>query len=77
MFKKKIATFILFCAACNPAFGQVESDKAREGYIGPVRSVRTEVIKISYEDGRAQKGKRQVDSTEEFDRLGRTTRRGT
>jgi hypothetical protein len=72
MFKKKITMFLLFCAACSPAFGQVESDKGREGFFGPVRSVRTEVVKISYEDGRAHKRKRQVDSIEEFDRLGRT-----
>jgi hypothetical protein len=72
MLKKKIATFLLLCAVCGPAFGQAESDKVREGYFGPVKRVRTEVVKISYEDGKAQKGERQADSIEEFDRIGRT-----
>jgi TonB family protein len=38
----------------------VESDRSRDGLIGPVRRVRTEVAKLLSADGRQQEGKHQV-----------------
>lgn len=38
----------------------VETDRSRDGLIGPVRRVRTEVAKLLSEDGRPQEGKHQV-----------------
>lgn len=38
----------------------VESDRSRDGLIGPVRRVRTEVAKLLTADGRQQEGKHQV-----------------
>jgi len=43
--------------AAGPA---VESDRSRDGLIGPVRRVRTEVAKLSTADGRQAEGKHQV-----------------
>ncbi|HLN96977.1 MAG TPA: TonB family protein [Pyrinomonadaceae bacterium] len=37
-----------------------ESDRLRDGLIGPVRRVRTEVVKLSNENGKALEGKRAV-----------------
>src|SRR5215213_9687882 len=38
----------------------VESDRSRDGLIGPVRRVRTEIAKLLSADGRQQEGKHQV-----------------
>jgi TonB family protein len=38
----------------------VESDRSRDGLIGPVRRVRTEIAKLLAADGRQQEGKHQV-----------------
>ena len=43
--------------AAGPA---VESDRSRDGLIGPVRRVRTEVAKLSTADGRQAEGKHQL-----------------
>jgi len=43
--------------AAGPA---VESDRSRDGLIGPVRRVRTEVAKLSTADGRQAESKHQV-----------------
>jgi len=43
--------------AAGPA---VESDRSRDGLIGPVRRVRTEVAKLTTADGRPAEGKHQV-----------------
>src|SRR5262245_12705553 len=43
--------------AAGPA---VESDRSRDGLIGPVRRVRTEVAKLSTADGRSAEGKHAV-----------------
>src|SRR5689334_3957438 len=47
-------------AGSAPAAPVVESDRSRDGLIGPVRRVRTEVAKLSSADGRQQEGKHQV-----------------
>jgi hypothetical protein len=69
---KRLATFLLCCAAANPVFGQGKPNRAQEGFLGSVRSVRTEVVEISYESGRAVAKKRRINSIEQFDRPGRT-----
>jgi hypothetical protein len=38
----------------------VESDRTRDGLVGPVRRIRTEVVKLSTESGKVQEGKRAV-----------------
>jgi len=48
-------------AGNTPAAGPaVESDRSRDGLIGPVRRVRTEVAKLSTADGRQAEGKHAV-----------------
>jgi TonB family protein len=48
-------------AGVAPAAGPaVESDRSRDGLIGPVRRVRTEVAKLSSADGRQAEGKHAV-----------------
>ena len=43
-----------------PASAVVESDRIRDGFVGPVRRVRTEVVKLSNESGKLQEGKHAV-----------------
>src|SRR6266498_900576 len=43
-----------------PARAVVESDRIRDGLVGPVRRVRTEVVKLSNESGKLQEGKHAV-----------------
>src|SRR5258705_10676767 len=40
--------------------GVVETDRVRDGLVGPVRRVRTEVVKLSNETGKVAEGKRAV-----------------
>lgn len=47
-------------AGSAPANAPVESDRSRDGLIGPVRRVRTEIAKLLTADGRQQEGKHQV-----------------
>ncbi len=42
----------------QPAAAAVESDRIRDGLVGPVRRVRTEVVKLATLDGRLVEGKR-------------------
>jgi TonB family protein len=44
----------------TPASAVVESDRIRDGLVGPVRRVRTEVAKLSSESGKLQEGKHAV-----------------
>jgi TonB family protein len=44
----------------QPAAAAVESDRTRDGLIGPVRRVRTEVVKLASQDGRLVEGKRSL-----------------
>ncbi len=43
-----------------PATTAVESDRMRDGLVGPVRRVRTEIAKLSSESGKPTEGKRAV-----------------
>lgn len=43
-----------------PASPMEESDRVRDGLVGPVRRVRTEVVKLSSESGKLQEGKHAV-----------------
>src|SRR5690348_4463785 len=47
-------------AGSAPAAPAVETDRSRDGLIGPGRRVRTEVAKLLTADGRKQEGKHQV-----------------
>lgn len=48
-----------------------ESDRARDGLLGPVRRVRTEVVKVSAADGKlVENGKRTLLETAEYDLKG-------
>lgn len=42
----------------QPVSTLIESDRIRDGLVGPVRRVRTEVVKLSAADGRVVEGKR-------------------
>ncbi len=46
--------------AASPATPVVESDRTRDGLVGPVRRVRTEIAKLSSETGKRLEGKRTV-----------------
>ena len=42
----------------QPISAIVESDRVRDGLVGPVRRVRTEIVKLMSQDGRVTEGKR-------------------
>jgi protein TonB len=42
----------------QPISAVVESDRVRDGLVGPVRRVRTEVVKLTTQDGKVLEGKR-------------------
>ena len=42
----------------KPARVAVESDRIRDGLVGPVRRVRTEIVKLANQEGRLVEGKR-------------------
>lgn len=44
----------------SPAAAVEESDRVRDGLVGPVRRIRTEVVKLSNENGKLQEGKHAV-----------------
>jgi TonB family protein len=44
----------------TPAVASVESDRVRDGLVGPVRRVRTEVAKLSNQTGRTVEGKHAI-----------------
>jgi TonB family protein len=44
----------------SPAAAVEESDRVRDGLVGPVRRIRTEVVKLSNENGKLQEGKHVV-----------------
>jgi protein TonB len=48
------------CFRTQPASVLVESDRIKDGLVGPVRRVRTEVVKLASLDGRLVEGKRAV-----------------
>lgn len=45
----------------------VESDRVKDGLVGPVRRVRTEVVKLSGNEGRVTEGKRTLMETAAYD----------
>lgn len=47
-------------APATPAKAVEESDRLRDGLVGPVRRVRTEVVKLSSDNGKLQEGKHAV-----------------
>jgi len=56
-----------------PARAVVESDRIRDGLVGPVRRVRTEVVKLSNESGKLQEGKHAVLEIVAYDIKGNKT----
>ncbi len=44
----------------SPVAAAEENDRTRDGLVGPVRRVRTEIVKLSSETGRLAEGKRSV-----------------
>lgn len=57
----------------QPVRTVVESDRINDGLLGPVRRVRTEVVKLSNEGGRVTEGKRAVIEVVNYDIKGRKT----
>src|SRR5689334_4482722 len=51
----------------------IETDRVRDGLVGPVRRVRTEVAKLSTAAGKAEEGKRVLLETSEYDVNGAKT----
>ncbi|MDQ1727921.1 MAG: periplasmic protein TonB [Pyrinomonadaceae bacterium] len=65
-------------AKANPpqpsvAHAIAESDRSRDGLVGPVRRVRTEVVKLSSESGKLQEGKHAVLEVVAYDIKGNKT----
>ena len=50
-----------------PVSAPVESDRVKDGLVGPVRRVRTEVVKLSGNEGRLTEGKRTLMETAAYD----------
>ena len=57
----------------TPASAVVESDRNRDGLVGPVRRVRTEVAKLSNESGKMMEGKHAVLEVVAYDIKGNKT----
>jgi TonB family protein len=51
--------------------GTVESDRVRDGLVGPVRRVRTEIVRLVTQDGRVVEGKRTLLEIVAYDLKGR------
>jgi TonB family protein len=56
-----------------PAARVEESDRVRDGLVGPVRRIRTEVVKLSNESGKLQEGKHAVLEVVAYDLKGNKT----
>ncbi|MEP7039091.1 MAG: hypothetical protein ABI891_12185 [Acidobacteriota bacterium] len=52
-------------------YGQNKSEREQRDYFGVVKTVRIEIVEYSFEDGKLKAGKRELDSTEQFDRFGK------
>lgn len=70
-----------FCERCSvvcflistfffPLYGQNKSEREQRDYYGSVKTVRTETVEYSFEDGKLKADKRRLDSKEQFDKLG-------
>jgi TonB family protein len=57
----------------HPANAVVESDRMRDGLVGPVRRVRTEIAKLSSDNGKLQEGKHAVLEVVAYDIKGNKT----
>ncbi len=57
----------------QPAGDSVESDRSRDGLVGPVRRVRTEVVKLTNVDNKLVEGKRSVLEVVAYDIKGNKT----
>lgn len=67
----QVSAYFLVCALSISLYGQGKPERNQRGYFGAVRSVRTESMGFSLEEGKLRRGKRKLDSTELFDRQGR------
>ena len=54
----------------QPTTAPVESDRIRDGLVGPVRRVRTEIVKVVNSDGRLSEGKRALLEVVSYDSKG-------
>lgn len=57
----------------KPASVVVESDRVKDGLVGPVRRVRTEVVKLASQDGKLVEGKRALLEVVAYDIKGNKT----
>ncbi len=57
----------------QPVSTVVESDRLRDGLVGPVRRVRTEIVKLMNQSGRSVEGKRTLLEVAAYDIKGRKT----
>ncbi len=55
----------------QPTANTIESDRVRDGLVGPVRRVRTEIVKLVSQDGRIVEGKRALLEIVAYDLKGR------
>lgn len=51
-------------------YGQNKFERERRDFYGAVKTVRTEIVEYSFEDGKLEAGKRELGLIEKFDRLG-------
>jgi TonB family protein len=57
----------------QPVSTVIESDRLRDGLVGPVRRVRTEIVKLTNQGGRSVEGKRTLLEVAAYDIKGRKT----
>jgi hypothetical protein len=60
----------LICTLFLSLYGQNKSEREQRDYYGAVKTVRTEIVEYSLENGKLKADKRELDSIEKFDRLG-------
>lgn len=69
-FRKTVLTAILLALSLVPAAAQVRSEREERNYLGPVKSVRVESVKVIVENNRQKLSPRRLESSEQFDEVG-------
>lgn len=68
--RKTVLTAVLLAFSLVPAAAQVRSEREERNYLGPVKSVRLETVKVTIENSRQKLSPRRLESTEQFDEAG-------
>jgi hypothetical protein len=69
-FRTHFFRFFVLVTLVVPTFGQRESEREEYGYVGAVKSIRTETVSNTVRDGKSKAGQRRLESIETFDEPG-------